>query len=269
MLHWRGPIGLGLSASQSAYNLVSECADVLLRRNQNISRIMDASTPDTPCPLKHTAMNTWIPAALLSLLAAFCSSCANRGYLKAEQTSNSLTSAATQVEAARQHLQSTTSALSALVNQPSPDLRAGFERYRTSVEALEGAVKSVNAEADNMQKQGQQYFATWDAQIAQMQSENIRSRSTARQQEVAQQFAGIQQQYTNVRQQFGPLLARLRDIQRMVGVDLTPTGVKAAQEFSSPAQTEAAALQRTLDQLAAGFRNMSGALASSPRPTSR
>jgi hypothetical protein len=68
------------------------------------------------------------------------------------------------------------------------------------------------------------------------------------------------------RQQFTPLLSRLRDIQRMVGVDLTPAGAKTAQEFASRAQTDAAALQQTLDQLAAGFRRMSGALAPVQRP---
>jgi hypothetical protein len=117
-----------------------------------------------------------------------------------------------------------------------------------------------------MQKQGQQYFATWDSQLAEMQNENVRARSAARQQEVSQQFTAIQQQYAAARQQFPPLLTRLRDIQRLVSVDLTPTGVRTAQDFASRAEGDATMLRQTLDQLAASFRSLSGVL--SPGPTS-
>jgi hypothetical protein len=205
--------------------------------------------------------NRALPLALLVVGVSIGSGCATRGYVKAQDTSISLTTAASQVEASRQQLVNTTASLSALVNQSTPDLRVAFERYRTAVDALERNVNAVNVEAENMQRQGQQYFAAWDAELAKIQNENIRARSAGRQQEVAQQFARIQEQYSRVRQQFPLLLSRLRDIQRLVGVDLTPTGVRTAQDFAARAEGDAAALRQTLDQLATDFRAMSGVLA--------
>ena len=191
----------------------------------------------------------------------FLSGCANSGYTKAQTTSNSLSNAASEVEVARQQLAAAAAALTTLVTAPTADLRGAFERYRSGVDALESSVNRLNREAENMQKQGQKYFATWDAQLAEIQNENIRARSAGRQQEVARQFASIQQQYAMVSQQFPPLLSRLRDIQRLLSVDLTPTGLRTAQDFATRAEGDAAILRQTLDQLAASFRAMSGVLA--------
>lgn len=151
--------------------------------------------------------------------------------------------------------------MSALIRQPTADLRLGFERFREAIDGLERTLSAVNLEAENMQRQGQEYFAAWDAQLARIQNENIRARSAGRQPEVARQFAQIQQQYALARQQFPPLLSRLRDIQRLVGVDLTPTGISTAKDFAIQAEGDAAALRQTLDPLAANFRAMSGVLA--------
>ena len=155
----------------------------------------------------------------------------------------------------------------ALVNQPTPDLRAAYERYKSSVDALDRTLTAMNTEAENMQKRGQQYFATWDSQLAEMQNENVRARSAARQQEISQQFTAIQQQYAAARQLFPPLLTRLRDIQRLVSVDLTPTGVRTAQDFANRAEGDARMLRQTLDQLAGSFRSLSGVLSQGPTST--
>jgi hypothetical protein len=214
-----------------------------------------------------TYLRHCLSSAFLLVVLGTASGCASKGYLKAQDTSNSLATAANQVEAARQHLAHTEAALSTLVNQPPTDLRGSFERYQKAVDALERAVGAVNTEADHMQREGQKYFATWDAQLAAIQNENIRARSAGRQQEVARQFAAMQQQYLAVRQQFVPLLSRLRDIQRLLSVDLTPTGIRTAQDFATSAQGDAAMLRQTLDQLAASFRALSGSLAPGLAPS--
>lgn len=187
--------------------------------------------------------------------------CATRGYEKAQNTSQSLTTAAQQIELARQQLATTSAALSTLVNQPTPDLKRTFEGYRSSLNALERTITAVTEQAEIMRREGEKYFDTWSKQLAEMQNENVRARSAARQQEVAQQFNAIQQQYYAVQQQFGPLLSRFRDIERLLSVDLTPTGVRTAQDFAARAEGDAAKLRATLDQLASQFRALSGVLA--------
>jgi chromosome segregation ATPase len=192
--------------------------------------------------------------------------CATRPYLRGQATSTSIGDAANAIDNSRRQLTDTTMALSALVNQPMTNLRPAFERYRSAVSNLERAVDAVNSEANKMQQQGQQYFDHWNASLAEMKSEDIRARSIERQREVADQFTGIQQQYQQVQQQFAPLMSTFRDIQRMLGADLTPAGVNSVREFAERTENTAKELRQTLDQLADKFRETSGVLSQEFRP---
>jgi chromosome segregation ATPase len=183
------------------------------------------------------------------------------GHLRGQTTSDSITTAANEIENARRQLADTSNALGALVNQPTFDLPAAFERYRSSVTAMERTVGAVNSEAENMQKQGQRYFEHWNSQLAAMQNEDIRARSATRQQEVTRQFTEIQQQYQEARQQLPVLMAHLRDIQKLLSADLTPAGIASAREFAGRAENEALRVRQTLDRLAESFRSVSGVIA--------
>jgi chromosome segregation ATPase len=186
------------------------------------------------------------------------------GHLRGQTTSDSITAAANEIENTRRHLGDTTNALTALVNEPTLNLPTAFERYRSSLAALERTVGAVNAEAENMQKQGQRYFDHWNSRLAEMQNEDVRSRSVARQQEVTRQFTQIQQQYQEARQQLPALMSTFRDIQKLLAADLTPAGVATAREFSGRAENEAVRVRQTLDRLAESFRSMSGVIAPQP-----
>jgi chromosome segregation ATPase len=183
------------------------------------------------------------------------------GHLRGQTTSDSITTAANEIEQARRQLADTTNALGALVNQPTLDLPAAFERYRSSLTAMERTVAAVNSEAENMQKQGQRYFEHWNKQLAEMQNEDIRARSVTRQQEVTPQFTQIQQQYQEARQQLPGLMTTFRDIQKLLSADLTPGGIASAREFAGRAENEAVRVRQTLDQLAESFRSVSGVMA--------
>ena len=120
-----------------------------------------------------------------------------------------------------------------------------------------------------MEKQGQQYFNTWDLRLSQIRNEDIRARSAERQREVTEQFADIRLRYENARQQMEPLMSNLRDIQSALGIDLTPAGVDSAREFVRQADSNSIAARQALDQLAEALRNVNSALypVPSPNPT--
>jgi chromosome segregation ATPase len=203
----------------------------------------------------------YLCCALVILSCFLGAGCANRGILKGKDTSGTVTDAASQVETTRQQLVNTTNALSVLTRQPTYDLKGALDRYKASVDGLEKSVKGLNAEAESMRNQGQKYFATWDAQLAKIQDENMRAKSIARQQELGNQFTAVQQQYASVQQNFRSLISRLRDIERIVRVDKTPTGVQTVQEFAKAAESDANTMRQTLDKLAENLHTMSGALA--------
>lgn len=199
---------------------------------------------------------------ILPLLAAllFTAGCATRGYQRAENTADSVTEAANEIDLARSQIAEATTALDVLINRNPTDLRASFERYRSAVASLDTTYADVLQNAEDMAANGEKYFAEWDKRLAQMQNEDIRSRSLERQQEVTARFTDIQDSYRRAREQFPALLANLHDIQRLLGVDLTPAGIESARQFAGRVEDDAARLRRTLDELADRFRRLSSTL---------
>jgi len=205
---------------------------------------------------------------LVLLCGLLSAGCANKGILKSKDTSSTVSDVASQVEMTRQQLVNTTNALSVLTRQPTYDLKGALDRYKASVDGLEKSLKGLSSEAEGMRGEGQKFFATWDAQLAKIQDENMRAKSIARQQELGEKFTAVQQQYTSVQQDFRPLISRFRDIERIVRVDKTPTGIQTVQEFAKAAEGDANTLKQTLDKLSQNLHTMSGALAAANPPSS-
>ena len=212
--------------------------------------------PMTSMSFKHVTLATLAAAGLL--LAP--TGCATRGYEKAAATSDAITEAASQVELAQRQLSEATSALQALSAQPDRELRSAFERYRTAVADLENTVGAVREQTNQMEKQGREYFNTWDVRLSEIRNEDIRARSADRQREVTEQFAEIQRRYQDARQQLDPLMSNLRDIRSALGIDLTPAGLQEARPFIERSDTAATTAREALARLAESLRALSSTL---------
>ena len=222
----------------------------------------------TSCLFSHFGMSQ-ILGLSFSVAAVISGGCATTGYERAAKTSDALTSAAYEVDSTRGQLSATLDALRTLMSQPAAELQPAFERYRDAIGQLEKTVAQLRKKTDDMEKQGQQYFNTWDLRLSQIRNEDIRARSAERQREVTEQFADIRLRYENARQQMEPLMSNLRDIQSALGIDLTPAGVDSAREFVRQADSNSIAARQALDQLAEALRNVNSALypVPSPNPT--
>ena len=196
----------------------------------------------------------------LVAVALLAPGCATKGYQKAAATSNTLQTAASQVDLARSEVADATSALDAFSTSSPAELRPTFSRYQETVTALDQAHLDLQQKTQDMEAQGRKYFDSWDASMAQMKSEDIRSRSKERQQEVTAQYADIQQRYQDAHRQFDPFISNLHDIQRLLSVDLTPAGVASAREFVEKAKVNGGAVRQALDHLADGLRSFSANL---------
>jgi len=194
--------------------------------------------------------------------------CASRGYEKAASTSDAVTTASAQADLALRQIDDTTSALHTLVDRPSTDLKTPLEQYRGRVEALDRTVAQLREQTDEMEKQGRNYFDTWDQRLSQMQNEDIRARSAARQQEVASRFSDIQRRYQDARRALDTLMPNLRDIQAALGIDLTPQGVQGVRDVVGQTDRNATAAREALRNLADGLRALGSTLrpATTPAP---
>ena len=104
------------------------------------------------------------------------------------------------------------------------------------------------------------YFAGWDQESAQIQNEDIRSRSETRRNEVAARFARISAQYDDARTAFQPYMSDLRDVQKFLANDLTSGGLAAIKEPAAKATTDATAVKESLDRLSDQFKDLGASM---------
>jgi outer membrane murein-binding lipoprotein Lpp len=198
-------------------------------------------------------------------ILAGCSS--PTGYQKGARAATAINAAADDITQTSAQVERTIVALNDLVKRPQPDLRPQFRTFTAAVDNLDSIARRVSNQADNMRSRGAAYFDQWSQDLATIQNEDIRSRSQARQKEVAARFQAVAANYDQAKAGLQPFLSDLRDVQRFLATDLTPGGIGAVEKFAAKANDDAVPLRKSLDSLADEFREMGVSLSASvPAP---
>ena len=202
--------------------------------------------------------------ALAALVAALAG-CKSDNYNKGNDTASGLQASADQVGIGQTKIDTVVSNLNALVNSPT-NLPAQFATYGTSVDDLEATAQKFRGKVDAMRAKGGEYFTAWDAQVAQIQNEDIKSRSIERKNKLTKEFSDIQTSYTEAADAFKPFMANLKDIRTALATDLNPDGVKAIKSTADKTTKMSADVKESLAKLAAEFKELGVALAATAPP---
>lgn len=198
----------------------------------------------------------------LATAAGLATGCASTGNDKAASTAKSLSESSAMIVKGNTQIDQTLADLNDLVSNPNPDLHKQFDAFNSSVNSLGSTVADVDGKSEEMKSQGADYFANWDAETAQMQSEDMRHRSAARKQEVASNFARISDQYDETKTAFVPFMSDLRDVQKFLGTDLTIGGLAAIKDVAAKATSDAVPLKESLTSLSYQFKAMGQSMSS-------
>jgi uncharacterized phage infection (PIP) family protein YhgE len=197
----------------------------------------------------------------------FITGCASDNYKNSANTAASLNQAAGMITKGITLIDQSLADLNDLVSNPNPDLRIQFKRFNNAVDELATSDKDVASKDAEMKSQGAEYFARWDKELAQIQNEDIRSRSETRRNEVASHFERIRQQYEQTKTAFQPFMSDLRDVQKFLSTDLTAGGLAAIKDTAAKATQDAVPLKESLGRLSNEFKSLG--LSMSPTTTSR
>ena len=210
-------------------------------------------------------------AASLAFAAAWFAGCASTGYDKAGGTSTSTEKAAQIIEKSSTQVDQVMAALSDLVNNPGAYLKVQFQKFNLAMNDLESSVKTVHSRVADMQKQSDDYFKNWDAELAKIQNEGIRRSSAERRKAVAAQFDAVQASYNQVKTNFDPFVSDLKDVRTALSTDLTTGGVASIKGVVASAAKSAVPLRKSLDALAKDCNDLGASLSATapPPPTSK
>lgn len=205
--------------------------------------------------------------ATLATAVGLVAGCASDNYKNSASTAASLSQASGMITRASTHIEESLADLNDLVSNPAPDLRKQFDRFNSALDELGVSSKDVASKDGEMKSQGADYFAKWDKESAQIQNEDIRSRSETRRSEVSARFNRIGQQYKETEIAFQPFLSDLRDVQKFLSTDLTAGGLAAIKDSAAKATRDAVPLKESLAKLSGEFRSLG--LSMSPTTASR
>ena len=199
-------------------------------------------------------------------LALFAGACKSTTADKGAATAKNIRYAADEIRTGLGQLDSALAALNNLVNEPAADLEPQYKAFSKHLKELESTAANVREAAAAMEAKGKAYFADWDAQLAAIQNEDIRERSAERRAAVEADLKEIQEQYTESRDTFRPLMNDLVDIRTALGADLTMNGLSAVKKSVKNVNDEAKELKKNLQGLADSFRELGVSLSQSGPP---
>jgi hypothetical protein len=204
--------------------------------------------------------------ALAAVVSAFAG-CASGNYQKGSGTATGLTESADMIAGGKGKVDAVLASLNDLVGTTQGDLVPKFKAFNTAYSDLVSTAKDVKSKVTKMREQGNEYFKKWDEQLAQIKSEDIKSRSAERKAAVQKEFLDIKRSYTEAQMAFQPFMGQLKDVQTALGTDLTTAGVASVKSTVEKANATGAQLKTSMDQLATQFKELGVAMASStPAP---
>jgi len=199
---------------------------------------------------------------MLAALPALLVGCKTAGYDTGNKTAANIQTAADQIGALPAQIDKTLASLNELSEKPQADLRPQFKAYSANRSDLESAAKDIGSTHKSMVENGKAFFAQWDEQVAKIQSEDIKSRSQSRKDEVMKKLEALKAKYAEAESAFKPFMSDLKDIEQALSMDLTASGVKAVSKSAAKANKSAVPLKKSIGELSDGFKALGLAMSS-------
>jgi hypothetical protein len=142
-----------------------------------------------------------------------------------------------------------TQALKTLMESSGDNVKSSFNAFSNSVKVVEARASNVRKRAEEMKAQGDEYFKSWESDSGM---------SKERHAQLTASYAKIKEQMLAAKEAFVPYLASLKDIQKLLGLDLTAQGLTGAQPLASKAQADAAEVKSRIKAVSEQVNSVSG-----------
>ncbi len=203
----------------------------------------------------------WITLAVVAAATALMAGCGTTaGYKQADKTGAGIAGFRAEIVNGKKAIDETMKALDQIAATANTDPRKAFEQFSKSVANLEATATKVRKRAQDMQAQGQTYFAQWEKQLAEVKNEEIRNLATQRRAKLRETFDNIKKVAEPLKTQFDPWMSDLKDLQKFLSNDLTIAGVDAAKNLFAKTRADGAEVQKSMDTLVAELNTVAATL---------
>ncbi len=196
----------------------------------------------------------------LALAALLVAGCVSQSYDKGAATAAALQNSANAVSETSARVNEVLATLNNLTFKPQGDLRTQFDAFKTAAAKLNDSTGKLDSAVMDMRIRAANYFANWTNELATIQSDEIRKRSSTRRDEVVAKLQAVDASYSGVKDAFHPFISDVKDIQTYLGTDLTVGGLDTIRDIVARTKTDAVPLREAVKKIQANFSELSLAL---------
>lgn len=157
---------------------------------------------------------------------AFLGGCASTGMKRSEKTSNSIKHVDIEIREFMVQIDATSASLDSLVTGSTSDPKKHFETYTKNVAKFEKDGNQVTRRLDEMKQNSREYFEEWAKEGDKFTNQEIRELSEERRSKLAGIYARVPAANAGVKGSYNAYLTDLKEIQKYLSNDLTPTGIE-------------------------------------------
>jgi len=160
---------------------------------------------------------------------------------------------------AKEQVNETTAAMNAL-SSGGGDVKSNYARFNQAVAETQRQREMARKRGAEMREQADAYIAAWQREMADVDNPELRAGVEARREKVRQNFDAIRTSAQATRDAYEPYMKDLQDIQKVLGMDLTPQGVQTVRPVIDKANADARVVNERLDALIAQLDNVSAGM---------
>lgn len=197
-------------------------------------------------------------SAAMGLYLTACGTTA--GYKQADKTGAGIAEFREEIVNGKKAIDATMQSLSEIAATANTDPRKAFQQFSKNVANLESTAAKVRKRGESMQQQGEAYFKNWEQELAAVSNPDIRALAEQRKTKLQETFASIRKYTEPLKNQFGPWMSDLKDLEKYLRNDLTIAGVDAAKSLFTKTSGEGTEVQKAMDALVAELNTVAATL---------
>ena len=114
---------------------------------------------------------------------------------------------------------------------PGVELRPQFEKYKADLAKMEEKAKSASERATTMKEKGQAFFGEWEAQVKEIQNEDIRKEASKRLNKRRNSYGKILSAMEDAKKELVPFMSDLNDVRKLLESELSQSTVAATKSL--------------------------------------
>jgi hypothetical protein len=138
----------------------------------------------------------------------------------------------------------------------SADPKPEFKKYQSALSELKSQASVVRSRADAMKSKGKAYFKTWEDQLAQIATPEIKKAMESRRDELAKSYETVTTLMAKARENFDKFMGFQEDLSKVMENDLNASGLQAVAPKVTQAKDQARDVKVDIDAVLAEINKL-------------